>query len=467
MGLPIFARGQRVVSPKWGVGTVREVAAGGAILRVWFDIIDGVQSVMAAELSAVEGTRAQPEPAGMPAPGRRVIAATDRATANRPSPVEPVALPEVAPGSALDGKRLAVECLRQGLPPPRKLISFTVGHKNARNRIDTAIARAIQGQGSTVVVKADYGQGKSHWGRMARELALEQGLLTMHVELDGDGLSLGRTTTSTRVLATLFSSMALPIAEDEEDGHLVPGLGTLLRRAAGVLAGRVPRKLKAFEPFLRRADELVESEELVELVEAYLSGELSRGMAVYALRELIGERIYLQPLGLSYGSTGERRGAQVRLLSNVVELGIEAGAKGALIVLDEIDHDLQDRPEEVLNMLGRLAGLARDNPIVMVMLTPSELGLSVKGAVEVKLEPLDPAQLNALMRKTIDTFASAFPATALERGREELMDALLLKYEGDFRDAGWGPRFFVRSTIEACEAARHQKLDSLAEVEIA
>ena len=41
-----------------------------------------------------------------------------------------------------------------------------------------------------LLVRAPYGQGKSHLGRLARELAAEHGLLTMHVELDGRGLSM-------------------------------------------------------------------------------------------------------------------------------------------------------------------------------------------------------------------------------------------------------------------------------------
>jgi hypothetical protein len=445
----VYTKGQRVSLPKFGAGTVREVLAGGAILRVWFDVIDGILPVNASEISPVGDSVSGP---------RNGIAP--------PRPVVPPSVPTEP--TAFDGRRLAVECLRQGLPPPRKLLSFTVGHKKARDRIDSAISRAAQGQGSVLVVKADYGQGKSHWGRLARELAIAQGLVTMNVELDGEGLSFSRTTTGTRVISTLFGSAMMPQGDDSEYGHLVPGLGPVLRRAAAKLRGRVPPGLRSFGPFLSHADKLMESEEVVETLEDYLSGEKNRTDASTELGDLMGERVYLETLGMTYGDASARRAAQADQVARVVELGVAGGAKGGLIVLDEIDHDLKDPYDRtsVLNMLGQFARIARDGPIVVVMLTPTELGLSVKGAMEISLEPLDTSELNALVKKTIGTYAAAFPAPVLERGREELMDALLKLYEDEYRDAGWGPRFFVRSTIESCEAARQRKLESLAEVSV-
>jgi hypothetical protein len=321
------------------------------------------------------------------------------------------------------------------------------------------------------VLKADYGQGKSHWGRLARELALEQGLMTMHVELDGEGVSFSSTISGTRTISTLFGSAVLPIDDDTDDEHQIPGLGTVLRRAATHLRGRVPHALRTFSPFLAHADLLMESEEIVQTLEDYLSGDKSRTVASETIRDLTGQMMCLETLGMSYGNASSRRAAQAEQVARVVSLGMAAGAKGGLVVLDEIDHDLRGRRNvssysNVLNMLGQLARITRDEPIVVLMLTPTDLGLSVEGGIEIKLEPLDTGELNGLMNRTIDTYAAAFPAPVLHRGRQELMDALLTRYEHEYRDAGWGPRFFVRSTIECCEAARQRKHESLAEVAV-
>ena len=71
--------------------------------------------------------------------------------------------------------------------------------------------------------------------------------------------------------------------------------------------------------------------------------------------------------------------------------------------------------------------------------------------------------MGQLVEKTVDTYCGAFPSPALARGRAELVRGLLDRYADSFAEEGWGPRFFVRTAIEVCEATRLLGLSSLAE----
>lgn len=437
---PVFSVGQRVHSSEFGEGTVRRIGAGGALVYVYFDSIDALQGENASSLSPV----GEPPPTPQPAP-------------SAPTVVGPLL-------SACDGRRLAIECLRQGLPPPRMVASWTFGLGKARQRLDAAIASARDGEGSVLVVRAPYGQGKSHLGRLGRELALEHGLATMHVLIDGQGLTLR---TGTRVLASLFASALLPPAATDTE-HLVPGLATILRRAAASLPRRLPRELVPFQSFLEDPTKWVQCEDAVEILERYLSGDVNRTVASATLSELLGERVELAPLKMGYGTRHERHQRQADQLRRVTALAGLAGARGAFIVVDELDHDLRLPDERVTGMLQHLAAVVLKSPIVLLLLVaeerPGEVQVNLRGAQDLTLDELVDADLRAVAAKVVDSFAATYPTDGLTAGFDELFRTMLRQFKREHGHQGWGPRFFVRSSVEACEAVRERALDSLAKV---
>jgi bacteriophage exclusion system BrxC/D-like protein len=435
-----FGIGQRVLHGEYGDGVVKGATANGAFLRVLFSAIGAEERVIASALRA-----------------RGVAPASVESTA---TPAPP-ALPPSAPTSeaALDGRRLAVECLRQGLPPPGKLASWTFGHVNARRKLDAALRRAAEGEGSVLLVRAGYGNGKSHFGRLGRDLAHEHGFVTMQVDLDGEGLSLS---TGTRAFSALFASAALPPAGDGSADHLVPGLGTLLKLAGPRAPKRLPQALEELEPFLGIADRWIESEGACEVLERYLSGEVGKLEAVARIREVLGVRIELTSLDLNYGTTDRRQQARAQQVARVTRLGMLAGAKGGFVVLDELDHDLAGHDANVGLQLRHLAKIALRNPIVLVLLARETNGLDIDGAEAVELDALEEEELARLVDKTVETYMGVHASPVLTRGRAELLQALQRRYAESFEADGWGPRFFVRSAIEACEATRLLRLDSLA-----
>lgn len=435
----VYSVGQRVRHADFGEGTVRSIGANGALLKVFFDAIGSAEPVHSSSLTALSPPGRQPG-----------------------SPAEPPKGPAHGPAPAPDLHRLTVECLRQGLPPPGKLTSWTVGHAKARKTIDAAIASAARGKGSVLFARAGYGQGKSHLGRLGRELAREQGLASFHVELDGKGLSLG---TDSRVVASLFASARLPDSEQDQE-HLVPGLATILKRAAHMATHGVPPALAYFAPFLKNPSRWAESEEVIEVLEEYLSGYRNRTDSAAYLLRLFGVRMTLEPLKLDWGRTEDRLRARAQQLERLVRLAMLAGAKGAFVVIDELDHDFQSDVHRKNAMLGELGRITTGNPIVLMLLARELEMTDATGATELELGDFAEEELELLVNKAIDAFAAAHPSPALTRGRNELFAALLRKFRKEYQGIGWGPRFFVRATVECCEATRSCRLDSLAQVDV-
>lgn len=79
------------------------------------------------------------------------------------------------------GARRAIESLRQGIPPSGYIRYFTVGRET---EIKSLEARLEEKKHGALLVKANYGSGKSHLLRFVREVALERGFAVSSVTLD-------------------------------------------------------------------------------------------------------------------------------------------------------------------------------------------------------------------------------------------------------------------------------------------
>ena len=77
--------------------------------------------------------------------------------------------------------RRVIEALRCGLPPDGYVQHFTVGRKSEINTLKTRLSQQKQGP---LLLKANFGSGKSHLLRFLREVALEEGYTVSSVALD-------------------------------------------------------------------------------------------------------------------------------------------------------------------------------------------------------------------------------------------------------------------------------------------
>src|SRR5688572_3634361 len=75
----------------------------------------------------------------------------------------------------------AVESLRKGIPPDGYVRHFTVGRDAEINQLVTRLRSQQKG---ALLLRANYGSGKSHLLRFTRETALAEGYAVSSVTLD-------------------------------------------------------------------------------------------------------------------------------------------------------------------------------------------------------------------------------------------------------------------------------------------
>lgn len=457
--------GQAVRHQRYGKGTVQAILDDGQTARVYFELIMLPRYIHILELIPTESPSSEqvvtpPEvkitAAPIPMPADLIISSITKGTE--------IQIPPLSKGP---GNRLVVECLRQGLPPCGNINDWTVGFRGVKNSIVKSLEQAAseKGTGSVFILEAGYGQGKSHVGQFARENALSNGLMTMHAELDGTAITLS---SGVGLLSRLFASAVVPNT-GERGFPPVPGLGTILKHAARRLHGNVPRGLDLFTSFLKVADSWEGNEEAIELLERYLSGDGNRLAIEGDLQNVLGVPLLTLPSSkVNWGAMEDRLKAQANQLLRIVRLGKAAGAKGALIVLDEFDHEFSSSATlswKAQEFLKLICGIAERESVVFLFLTPSNPEFDISGARRLKLPRLEVSEFKSVYLQTIGAYRVAFPGYSIAGGEDTLFEGLFDKYQAEYKDQGWGPRFFVRAAIEACDRSASMMVP-LSEVEV-
>ena len=81
-----------------------------------------------------------------------------------------------------------IEQLRYGVPPPEHVRAFTVGRGAQLHALEESLGHpSDDDKGSALLVKANYGSGKSHLLKVVREIALEAGYAVSLVVIDAQG----------------------------------------------------------------------------------------------------------------------------------------------------------------------------------------------------------------------------------------------------------------------------------------
>jgi hypothetical protein len=150
----------------------------------------------------------------------------------------------------------------------------------------------------------------------------------------------------------------------------------------------------------------------------------------------------------------------------VVDLARLGGAAGGLVVIDELDHDLAIADGRAQALLRELIQVTSERRMVVVLLAKDDSDAELDGALELAIDELGDEDLDTLVDRTCSAFTAAYPINGLSTGRSELAKALKKRFHKEYDPRGWGPRYFVRVSIEACEVVRARGLPSLAEVEV-
>jgi len=126
-----------------------------------------------------------------------------------------------------------VESLRFGVPPVGFVRPFTVGRTDELERLERSLRTATSERGAALLVKANYGAGKSHLLQVIREMALEAGYAVSLVQVNAlEGVRFNRMDT---IMGAVCARVELP-------------------EASGIGVGRL------FDVFKNRATNTVESE---------------------------------------------------------------------------------------------------------------------------------------------------------------------------------------------------------------
>jgi hypothetical protein len=125
-----------------------------------------------------------------------------------------------------------IESLRFGIPPTGYVRRFTVGRSDELKRLEKSLHNPTTEHGAALLVKANYGAGKSHLLQVIREMALEAGYAVSLVQVNAlEGVRFNRMDT---IMGAACARIEVP-------------------RADGTGVGRL------FDAFKNRATETVES----------------------------------------------------------------------------------------------------------------------------------------------------------------------------------------------------------------
>lgn len=101
-----------------------------------------------------------------------------------------------------------IEALRYGVPPPGWVRHFTVGRKNELERLRRSLTNPTQDSGAALLVKANYGAGKSHLLQVVRDMALESNYAVSLVQVNAlEGVRFNRMDT---ILGAICQRMEVP-----------------------------------------------------------------------------------------------------------------------------------------------------------------------------------------------------------------------------------------------------------------
>ncbi len=128
-----------------------------------------------------------------------------------------------------------IEQLRYGVPPPEHVREFTVGREEELHQLQRSLNSPTGDKGSALLVKANYGAGKSHLLQVIRETALDAGYAVSLVVVNSqEGVRFNR-------MDTIFGAVCREMEVDHSGRR---GIGSLFNAFANTAGARLPDSLR-------------------------------------------------------------------------------------------------------------------------------------------------------------------------------------------------------------------------------
>ena len=371
--------------------------------------------------------------------------------------------------------RSAVVALRLGQVREQDVLDLSVGTRDIERQLDALVRATADRKPCSVLIQGAYGSGKTHLLTMLSALAGKQGLATATVLLDGESRSL---TDPNRLLPSILGSMKFPgeVAPTGIKHRFAPFAGATLSEDVERRAGVVGETIKAFS-----ADSLAVPE-LTDVLEDFLSLELSATNA----RRQIGRLGYGANLPtVRAWAVDDRPSRFCHLLAQWAEFATVSGAKGLVVVFDELDveygltvgysarvREMRRRRQALLRELRAALDRRRRVPLLVAFGSAP-----AAGEVDLQNDPVEDVRrllprttvidavepkarhLRELGRRLRLLYGRAYERVAAtdEKKIARLIDEFAAT--GMAREISPTPRRFVRGAIELLDVVVHSGLE--------
>ena len=443
--------GTQVRHPVLGDGVVVAVSPRGGIrsARVNFGyLIDWVPQVELQQTEQAGGQDASspsPEPGG----GER-LSARHRPLGRLPEEVV--------------SARRAVLALKLGQVLQENVQDLSVGTENAENALNESLRSATQGKPAAILVRGPYGAGKTHLLTMLAASAAREQLATASAILDGEGVTLADPMT---ILEPVLRSLCFP-GESAPSG-VGRRLAELRRRGVRWDGGR-RRWSRIAEAVFQMPVAALDDPDVLEALEDYLTTSLPVSHANRKLRMLVQQPVQLPSIKAQ--KVIDRTGRFCALLGDWAEFCKAAGARGLVVIFDEVDveyaatlwhFERRTRRQRLLVELDDLLG--RSVPLVIAFgSAPAtdagaandaarDLARHMPRTQQVDAPRPDIEQMRELGRRLCRLYSDAYPdwiPNVDQRAVERAIDERAERYEEALDPA---PRRFVRELLEWLDVA--------------
>lgn len=358
--------------------------------------------------------------------------------------------------------RMAINALRLGQITDDHVQSLSVSTGELQSRFEHLIKDAVARKARVVLVEGPWGSGKTHALALLSWLAKEHRLAVASAVLDGFGRSL---TVPMALFDPMLTSLRYP------DSPMVQGVADSLHRLCS--EGRVADLRPVGARTLWQVLSCIPKEALQDLsiwqeIEGYLSCTISKTAAQGAIRLLLGVHVALPTIAPRY--VDERPEAFVRMLGEWAQFASLTGARGLLVILDELDADYActviGRQSAAVRRRSLLSALAKMHdaaiPLILALgSAPSgpsvpldddpirQIQAVMEGRItHIRVPEIDKLDLRTLYRNLTELYRSCY-TDGLPRATWDGYDTgFKIIYERYSRSPDPTPRRFVRWVLE-------------------
>ena len=364
--------------------------------------------------------------------------------------------------------RRAILALKLGQVLEKNIVELSTGTDDIQEAIEQAIDAAALRQPRSILFKGSYGSGKTHLLTMLTALAAEHKLATASVILDGEGVTLSEPMS---LMETLLSSLRYP-GEVAPHG-ITQQLADLQRRINNLPHDSRCRMGKIAEVLLLTPRDLFEEPEGMEVLEEYFTMRLSATQASEKIRQLIYRRVYLPSMRAR--NVRDRANRFCELLRGWAEFCASTGAKGLVVIFDEVDveyastlgsKEYRSRRSLLLDAVSKSLNRESKAPLLLAFgSAPASIDVKeendavidlqrrINGMDELEAPRPDIEQTRELGRRLQTLYARAYPdrmSRVDPRKLERLIDEFARTHQDVLNPI---PRSFVRGTLERLDVA--------------